>query len=329
MQIKDWSEDGFIKHLAEHFPASDLVCGIGDDCAVIPAEQEMAWLVTTDALVEGVHFLKEQISAEDLGYKTVAISVSDVAAMGGIPKYAFLSIALPKSSDCQWLHNLVEGIKEACSKWEILLLGGDTVGSKRDLFLSLTLIGSAEASKVKYRHLAKAGDILCVTGHLGDALGGLKALQGRQTASKESLIQAHFHPEVDVNMGIWLASQEDVHAMMDLSDGLDCDLKRLLKSSQCGAVVEVSKIPISDALLQTSLENGWDHLSIALSGGEDYCLLLTVSPEAFEELQKAFQSEFEMPLHAIGKITQQPEELIYQKHGETFLVDCTSFDHFQ
>ncbi len=331
MDIKDWGEDSFIQFIAETFPVSPPITGIGDDCAVIPIDQEMAWLVTTDALVEGVHFLKDQISPHDLGYKAIAVSVSDIAAMGGLPNHAFLSIALPKNTDRNWLHKLMEGIKEACQKWGILLLGGDTVGSKKDIFLNITLTGTANQSKIKYRSHAIPGDIICVTEHLGDAAGGLKALQENvmRTPEVEYLLHTHFHPEVHLEQGIWLASQTGVHAMMDLSDGLHTDLRRLIKSSQKGAVVDVSNLPISGPLSRASADNGWNALQLAISGGEEYCLLLTASSEAFNDLQQAYEVKFKMPLHNIGRIVDAPTDLIYQKHGKSIQLELANFDHFQ
>ncbi len=331
MRFQDWGEERFIQHLANNFPVSGSIVGIGDDCAVIPGELGMAWLVTTDALVEGVHFLKDQISARDLGYKTVAVNVSDITAMGGEAKYAFLSIALPKAVDCAWVCDMIQGMKDACEKWNILLLGGDTVGSKRDLFLNLTLIGSAVAAKIKYRHQAKPGDVICVSGYLGDAGAGFKAIQEQisKTENIEYLLHAHFHPEPHPDEGMWLASQIAVHAMMDISDGLDCDLKRLIKSSQNGAVIEISKIPISPILNRVSLENGWDTLQLALTGGEDYCLLLTVSTDDFDAIRDSFQKTFGLPLFDIGHITSQSGQLIYNKDGKAIQTNYKNFDHFQ
>ncbi|MEI8364820.1 MAG: thiamine-phosphate kinase [Parachlamydiaceae bacterium] len=331
MSFQDWGEERFIQYLAKQFPSTNFIVGIGDDCAVIPGEQGMAWLVTTDALVEGVHFLKDQIAATDLGYKTVAVNVSDITAMGGEPKYAFLSIALPNAVDSTWVCNVIQGVKDACEKWEILLLGGDTVGSKRDLFFNLTLMGSAMTARIKYRHQAEVGDVICVSGYLGESGGGLKALQEKTAKTKdiEYLLRAHFHPEPNPKQGIWLAAQSGVHAMIDISDGLDCDLTRLIKSSQKGAVIETSKLPLSGPLIRVSLEHGWDTLELALTGGEDYCLLLTVSADAFESIQNSFQSTFRLPLFDIGHITSQSEELIYHRQGEVIQTRYTNFDHFQ
>lgn len=326
-----FQEDSFIEQLQKYFSPPDPIFAIGDDCAVIKGENGQAWLVTTDALTEGIHFLKEQIPPKDLGYKTVAVSVSDVAAMGGTPKYAFLSLALPKEIEKVWVDKLIEGIKEASAHWHLLLLGGDTVSSKRDLFLNLTLIGTAHFDQIKYRSNALNGDVLCVTGYLGNSGGGLKALQENVQKTKEvqELIYAHFHPEPQPEQGAWLAKHAEVHAMMDISDGLQCDLRRLLKSSKKGAVVEVSQVPISACLSRVSEEFKWDPLEIALIGGEDYCLLLTIASDAFDAIQREFQNTFQLPLHAIGRITNEALNIAYHRDGKEIQLNYSSFNHFQ
>lgn len=299
--LKDLGEDSFIQQIIAQFPHS----GIGDDCAVIPP-----WLITTDALVEGVHFIKDQIPPQALGYKTVAINVSDIAAMGGKPLYAFLAIALPSSTSTTWLEGFMQGIKEACEKWAIELKGGDTVGSQRDLFINLTLIG--QANKVKYRHQAERGDTIYVTGPLGNSGGGLKALQ--KGVKNDFLIHSHYHPEPSIEKGIELASLDDVHAMMDISDGLDIDLRRLLKASQKGAILNLDQIPLSRELTQACVKEGWDPLELALTGGEDYCLLVTAAGEI-----NAFP---------IGTITDKPEELMYLKGNKKFELHYNGFNHW-
>lgn len=331
MQIKEWGEDNFIHYLTKTFSTDADVLGIGDDCAVVPVTPEKSWLITTDALVEGIHFLKDQISAKDLGYKAIAVNVSDVAAMGGLPQYAFLTIALPKGTKQGWICNLIEGISEACKQWNVQLLGGDTVGSKRDIFLNLTLIGSAAPASIKYRNTAQEGDIICVNGCLGNSAAGLKALQEQLPMSYDvkELLLTHFRPKVEMEQAMWLASQEGIHAMMDLSDGLDCDLRRLIKSSQKGACIETSHLPLSKALLNVSNAQQWDPLKLAISGGEDYMLLFTVSSEAFDELQQKFENKFNSILHAIGHIIGSSRDLHYETKGRRIEVEQAYFDHFQ
>jgi thiamine-monophosphate kinase len=329
MQIKDWGEEGFVEYLRQRFPSSQNV-GIGDDAAVIYQENGDALLVTTDALIEGIHFLKEEISPEDLGYKTLAVSLSDIAAMGGRPLYAFLTLALPKTTEEAWLKRVVEGLQKKCEQEGVLLLGGDTVGSRRDLFLSLTLIGSALRNQVKYRHTAQAGDLICVSDYLGSSGGGLAALQQKlpRTSSVDILVRAHFHPEPRWKEGEWLASREGIHAMMDVSDGLDCDLKRLLTASHCGASIELSSLPIHKALYEVAEVNGWDVLKFALTGGEDYCLLMTIDPQLFEGIQEQFETHFGHRLFPIGKILKSPLGVQYFMQGKPQILDIRTFSHF-
>jgi thiamine-monophosphate kinase len=330
MDLAKFSEENFITFLKEQFIPKDSVIGIGDDCAVIPYTKDSSLLVTTDALVEGVHFLKEEIPPEDLGYKTLAVNVSDLAAMGGEPKYAFLSIALPKPIDPLWVQSFIKGFKEACAHWNVQLLGGDTVGSKRDIFINLTLIGVANTETIKYRSSAEIDDIICVTNTLGNSGGGLKIILNNLERSDEAkqLIDAHFRPHVDPRMAMWLAAQKGVHAMMDVSDGLDCDLTRLLESSKKGAIIDVDKLPISNSLSQTCLKEGWDKIQLALTGGEDYCLLFTVSPHDFKEIKASFQKLFGMSLFNIGEIQNFSNEIIYRKNGKVFETNFSNFNHF-
>lgn len=327
MDLAKFTEEEFITFLKNQFIARGPVLGIGDDCAVIPYNEESSLLVTTDALVEGVHFLKDEIPPEDLGYKTLAVNVSDIAAMGGEPKYAFLSIALPKPVDALWVKSFIEGLKVACALWDIQLIGGDTVGSKRDIFINMTLIGIAKTQTIKYRSNAENGDIICVTNTLGDSAGGLRVILNKITQA-EDLIEAHFRPHVDPKAGVWLAAQKGVHAMMDISDGLNCDLVRMIKSSKKGAIIDIDKLPITKSLEHICLKEGWDPIQMALTGGEDYCLLFTVSPLDFKEIKASFQKLFGMSLFNVGEIQNFSNEIIYRKNGKVLETNFSNFNHF-
>lgn len=331
MQSSDLKEDQIIESIAKHFRPPSHITGIGDDCAVIPIQDNLSWLVTTDALIEGIHFLTEEIDPTDLGYKTIAVNVSDITAMGGQPQYAFLTIALSQQISSLWVHSLIAGISEACEKWNVLLLGGDTVGSKRDVFLNLTLLGTTQPNAIKYRSSAQPGDYICVTGYLGDSAGGLKSLQAKLSTNKEiqHLIQAHFRPQPNPEIGKWLAAHSAVHAMMDLSDGLDCDLKRLLKSSQKGAMINVDSIPISEQLSKICQEQLWDPMEFALVGGEDYCLLVTINSDEFSQILEAYQQHFGLSLFRIGAIQSSNNELVYQKDGQVVSINYKNYNHFE
>lgn len=331
MDIQELGEEGLIRYLKEQFPSKGTLVGIGDDCAVIPDSQGSALLITTDALVEGVHFITSHISAQDLGYKTIAVNVSDIAAMGGTPSCALLTLALPKQIPCQWLFDFFQGMKDACQEWNIALIGGDTVGSQQNLFINLTLTGNVLAQNVKYRHQAKSSDIIAVTGFLGDAAAGFKALQDdiTRTPEIENLIYQHQRPRPHFQEGKWLASHATVHAMMDISDGLNCDLQKLLQSSAVGATVETTKIPLSPCLRKVCYENEWNSLDLALTGGEDYCLLVTIAPEAFDKIQLEFENNFAVSLKPIGHIISSPQTLSYMHDGRPLKLSVHSYSHFK
>lgn len=330
MEIRELGEEGLIRYMKGQFLSKCTTVGIGDDCAVIPNSSGKVLLITTDALVENVHFIRSQISARDLGYKAIAVNVSDIAAMGGTPSWAVLTLALPKSTSCQWLFDFCQGLKDACHAWNIELLGGDTVGSEQGIFINLTLTGHVSLQNVKYRHEANIDDVIAVTGSIGDAAAGFKALQEKITRTQDVnvLIQNHQRPRPHLQEGKWLASHGSVHAMMDLSDGLCCDLQRLLQSSAVGAIVETTQIPISSCLQKVCHENGWQALDLAIAGGEDYCLLVTIAADAFDTIQIDFKNKFGLPLYAVGRICPTPPIISYTHDGHPITLTVPIYSHF-
>lgn len=323
MKLKEWGEENFIDFLKSQFSSPSQEIGIGDDCAVLPYKDGYQ-LITTDAMVEDIHFIKDHISPENLGFKIVAANVSDIAAMGGKPEHAFLTLALPKTLDTLWLKNFVKGIKIACERFEINLLGGDTVGSKKSIFINLALIGSAR--NIKLRNAAKVDDVIFVTSFLGDSLAGLQLLKIASAMRFPQLVEAHATPEVYPEQGQWLASKTDVHAMMDISDGLDSDLKKLLKASNCGASINLEKLPISNSLKKACRMMDWNPIEMAVTGGEDYCLLGTASANEFSRLAKEFERKFASQVHPIGQVTRQGLE--YVENGQHQNIKVKTFNHF-
>ncbi|MCI5143795.1 MAG: thiamine-phosphate kinase, partial [Candidatus Electrothrix sp. ATG1] len=223
-----------IRNLVSHEGAG-LVQGIGDDCAVVEKDQENVWLMTMDTLIESVHFDCSWHPASLLGRKAVSVNVSDIAAMGGRPVFALLSLGLPADFSPEWATDLSQGINGACSHYGCLLIGGDTVCSPEKVSLTLTLIGEAPREQVLYRHAAQPGDAIWVSGSLGNAAAGLDCFRsGRFSPLSsgyppeiEACLKAHLDPEARVELARSLARSGCVHAMMDLSDGLATDLSHL------------------------------------------------------------------------------------------------------
>ncbi len=296
MDIKELGEFGLIEYIQSEFPAIEGLTGIGDDCAILPQRNGMETLVSTDMLIEGCHFLIGDISPYQLGWKSAAVNISDLAAMGAKPVASFLSIALPSGISSQWMKEFVRGYKEISLKYNCALLGGDTTSSHERVCINVTVLGECPKGMSKRRKNALVGDLVCVSGCLGDAAGGLKIiLEGRERSGFAGrLIERHYLPEPRVEEGLALAASTDVHAMMDISDGIGSDLRHILKASSVGARIDCSLIPISKELKLGSEQYEWDAMELALCGGEDYELLFTVAKGA------------EIPIEhfVIGEITE-------------------------
>ena len=333
MQIKDWGEDHLIDWVKTHFPPPPHHIGIGDDCAVLPHTEHTSLLWTTDALVEGIHFLRTTIDPYELGIKSIAVNVSDLAAMGGTAHSALLSLALPATLPQSWVTSFLSGVQKGCQSYSLFLLGGDTVGSLHDILINISMLGSASTVHLKFRHHGQPGDWICVTGTIGDSAAGLKLLQSGASEAldpvQRSLIDRHRLPRAHQAEGIWLGQQPHVHAMMDLSDGLHLDLQKMLAASHCGAEIELTALPVSTELVAVAQRHDWDCEQLAVSGGEDYVLLCSVAPDAFEELDATYKSIFSTPLYKIGKLTDRPGQLTYQRLGSRASLRLDLFDHFK
>ncbi len=340
MDLKEIGEFGFIERFKPHF--EDLliggVIGIGDDCAIISANDQEDWIVTTDLLMEDVHFLRDAITPFQLGYKSLAVNLSDIAAMGGEPIASFLSIAIPNDLNVEYLDEFMRGYHDLSAKYKTALLGGDTTKSLKHLAINVVVIGKCAKGKACKRSDAKPGDVVCVTGNLGDSAGGLQVLLEKlndvcrnthENSVFNALLQKHHMPEPQIKEGLFLARQEGVNAMMDISDGIASDLKHILKASKMSGEVQLDFIPISDSLSQLSKEQNWDTLKMAVSGGEDYELLLTVASDRFQEIQEKFEKEFNKPLMKIGSIKQGGKPLIHWvKDGKEINMSAHGFNHF-
>ncbi len=335
LKIVDLGEFGFISWFSPAFtkelPAQ--LTGIGDDCAVIPWRGTKRLLVTTDLLIDGVHFLKDKISPSDLGYKSLAVNLSDIAAMGGTPHWAFLSAAIPPETEMAWLKAFFSGWRQLSSRTKVYLLGGDTTRSLNNLVINVAVLGEAQEKFIKYRSGARDGDIVAVTGDLGDSEGGLKLIfqnpkKHQLTSHEKYLLRRHYRPRPQLEEGQFLAHQPEVRAMMDVSDGIDSDLRRIMDGSDCGVKINLENLPVSPALRRCCQKYGWNPEEVAAAGGEDYCLLVTVNSKKFSTLAARFYRRFGRRLQAIGVITGERGKLVYLKNNRPVRLKKTGYDHF-
>lgn len=306
-----------IDEIKKMFPVPGGLEGIGDDCAVIPQKTGWETLVSTDMLVEGSHFLISEITPYQLGWKSAAVNFSDIAAMGGIPVGSFLAVALPKTLPEGWMEEFLKGYKDISEKYGFPLLGGDTTSSPDRLSICVTAMGKALAGRSRKRGSAKPGDLVCVTGFLGDSAAGLHAvLNGAEKDDIVAyLLECHYLPLPRIEEGIMLSREEGVHAMMDISDGVGSDLRHILDESGVGAVIDTGALPTSMQMEEYCDRNSIDKVETALCGGEDYELLFTVSEEA--------EARLDVRHTVIGVITE--EKGLVWKGSEK---DYMGFRHF-
>lgn len=259
------TEFGFIDHIKELFAAlpNNGFEGIGDDCAVLPVGEGESLVFTTDMLAEGVHFLRSATSSRELGRKSLAVNLSDVASMGARPVATLLSLSLPADTAGTWAEEFMLGYRELSEAFGVTLAGGDTTRSAAGITINVTAIGRIADAHIKRRSGARPGDAILVAGELGLSGAGLHdILAGRYDTPAAA---AHRNPQPQVAEGIWLGARPEVHAMMDLSDGLASDIRHIMERSGVGAAIDIGRIPLAQ---------GAD-VETAACGGEDYKLLLT------------------------------------------------------
>jgi len=335
-------EFAFIRALASRYThrAPGLIHGIGDDAAVIAPSPKTWWHVTTDLLAEGVHFDLRSASLESVGYRAAMANLSDSAAMGALPRFLLTSIAIPKTFQRTQLHDLYKGLMKACKKHRVTLIGGDTSASRGGLFLSITLLGTTKEKRALFRHGAKVGDGIYVTGTLGDSLAGLRLLRkpaspttgksvtGISKAAQQFLINRHLHPTARVAEGQWLNNGNLATAAIDLSDGLSGDLRHLCENSRAGAEIELDRLPISPACRTYATLMGMPPIELALTGGEDYELLFTVPASQQKRLeQQAHTRGYCMT--RIGTVRPRQFGIQMTSDGRTQPMPMTSYEHFR
>lgn len=338
MKLSDVGEFGLIKKLAEGTinNPSMVVEGIGDDTAVLCLGGRRNLLVTSDMLVDGVHFAYGKITPRQLGHKSIAVSLSDIAAMGGIPRHALVSIAISPGMTVEEIEEIYNGMKSILSRWSVNLVGGDTVRSPV-LTIDVTVLGEAGPCGAILRNGARPGDVVMVTGTPGNSAAGLELLlnpgnwrEKLSPAHLELLLSAHLTPEPALDQSAVLSELGCVTSMIDVSDGLASEINHICDRSGVGVEIFADKIPLSNPTVRAAELYGKDPIGWALYGGEDYSLLFTVVPDKADRVVENFAGRNLGPVSVIGSITGEGRgrKLIIPSGVEIDLKPA-GFNHFR
>jgi thiamine-monophosphate kinase len=303
-----------------------LRTGMGDDAAVLRPSVGTEWVVTTDAFLENVHFLRKVHPPKAVGYKALARATSDIAAMGARSRYFFLTLGLPDACAGTWLDDFLDGMARAARRFGLILAGGDTTKYPM-VVTSLTVLGEIDRNKAILRSGARPGDLLCVTGRLGEAELGLRLIQRKWHGNKRwtKLLKKHFYPEPRLALGEWLAAHRFATSMIDTSDGLSTDLGHICKASGVGAIVWAPKIRA--VKIPAELQRlGLDPLDLALNGGEDYELLFTIPKRFSSRLTRKLKG---VPVTVIGEITRDKEVIVLGSGGHRTALRPKGWDPFR
>jgi thiamine-monophosphate kinase len=303
MKLKDIGEFGLIEKVSKRTKVDkSVMVGIGDDAAVIRQDKKHYLLFTSDMIIEGIHFDLERSRPFDIGWKALGVNLSDIAAMGGIPRYAVISAGLPKRLDLRYVENIYSGLKSLARRFGVNIVGGDTTSSDK-LVIDISVIGRARKRELVLRSGAKAGDVLMVTGSLGGSIKGR---------------HLRFTPRIHESQ--FLVRNFKINSMIDISDGLSGDLMHLCRQSRVGAKIYESLIPVSK-------EGG--SIRSALQDGEDFELLFTASKYIFMYMLRKFRKRFRTPISVIGEITKKNRGIaIIDRNGRSISLKESGFRHF-
>lgn len=332
------TEDDLVAAIAEVITAargSKVTIGIGDDAAAWRPSRSHLSVISTDALVEGVHFTRDTIAPGELGERALGAALSDLAAMGARPVLATIGLGLPNTISADFVCELYRGINSLAMRTRTTIAGGDIVRAG-EIGLCVTVVGEVRGSHLKRRGGARPGDVIAVTGLLGASRAGLEIIKqpalltsvatARDRAALEEAVRVHRIPQPRLQEGAWLAASTSVTAMMDISDGLSTDLIRMCGASGCSA--ELQTIPAALAAVYVAEQLGQDSDGFTLSAGEDFELLLAVRSRAFQYLARRFRLRFRRELHDIGTFNEGKG--VFRRKGQTTeRLESSGWDHLE
>ncbi|HEU4438293.1 MAG TPA: thiamine-phosphate kinase [Methylomirabilota bacterium] len=339
MNLGGLGERGLIRRIRSTRVAAGgtgVEVGIGDDTAVLAVPPGHRLLATTDLLIEDVHFRRVSAAPADIGWKALAVNLSDIAAMGGTPRWALVALAVPVETEVDAVDAFYAGMADAAAPHGVVVVGGDTSASPDGWMVNVTVLG-LHAGAPRLRSQARRGDMVGVTGAVGASAAGLFALEMGLDQARErgvapgwlaDIARAHLRPRARIAEGLWLGEAPGVHAMMDCSDGLATDLGHICRESGVGARIRVDQVPVAAAAREAARALGQDARQWAVSGGEDYELLVTCSPEAADRLAAGLADATGTPLSIIGRIDGPSGEVVFVDAEDSPVAMRAGFEHF-
>ncbi|HVD98859.1 MAG TPA: thiamine-phosphate kinase [Cytophagaceae bacterium] len=337
-ELNEIGEFGLIERIknASVLRNSTSIKGIGDDAAVIDKNEKEVFLISTDTLTEGIHFDLTYVPLKHLGYKAVAVNLSDIAAMNGKPEQIVVSLACSNRFSVEAIDELYQGMLLACERYQVDLVGGDTTSSRAGLILGITVVGTADRDKVVYRSGGKPNDIVCISGDIGGAYMGLQVLEREKQSfladpnmqpeldEKEYIVQRQLKPEPRLDVLKELVTL-DIHptSMIDISDGLASEIMHICQASGTGADLFEDKFPIDQMTYEVAREFDLDPLTVMMNGGEDYELLFTIRQEDFEKIRN------NPNITPIGYLKDAAAGVnVITKAGNSFPIKAQGWKHF-
>jgi len=319
----------FIRDLPQT-DSRDLDKGIGDDCSVFGSIRKGQWMVSTDTLVDSIHFDRNFHPPQLLGRKCIAVNLSDIAAMGGEPRFVLLSINLPPDLSTSWLTKLLNGVREIIDEYNCCLIGGDTVQAK-ELSITVTILGIPGPGGILYRSGAQENDTVYVSGFLGDSAIGLALLQQQLVNSDDEkwaeCIAAHLNPTPQIDLGKHLALSGFVTSMQDISDGLATDLSHICYESGFGAILSQISLPHRSIMAEAAQLVDKDSIDLQLFSGEDYQLVFTVQQEKGSQLESMMAASLNQTIHPVGRIKKGAGVSLQKMNGEMVDITFKGYEH--
>ncbi|WEK54955.1 MAG: thiamine-phosphate kinase [Candidatus Cohnella colombiensis] len=331
-RIREWTAG---RHSDTSLAAAGVKLGIGDDTAVVSGTSGLEWLLAVDTMVEGVHFRPETMEPEDIGYKALAANISDIAAMGGIPKHALVAISIPPQWDTSLLKRIFDGLYECAERYGVIVVGGDTTSAPESLVISVTIVGQVEAGKAIYRNGARPGHFIFLTGPTGLSAGGLHGmLQSEEhrrlviSPPPKRLISAHRRPNPSVKAGRLLITNGWGASLNDVSDGVSSEAWEIAEASDVKLVLHEASLPLAGELVGYAGQCNIPPLDWVLYGGEDYVLIGTAERKYEASMRETFRAEG-IPLFIIGEVEAgSPGVDLEYGSGKRKPLEKRGYNHF-